>query len=203
VFSALEVVPLTFIAFAAIEDLRRGRLTPWAARYKWPIYFFVAVAFWNMVGAGLFGFMINPPIALYFMQGLNTTPVHGHAALFGVYGMLGIGLMLVCLRALVPDAQWNDKVLKFSFWTMNIGLLAMCVVSLLPVGLLQTWASVDQGYWFARSPEFLGTPLMQTLRWLRVPGDTIFALGELALVVFVFTIRRGKPSTGSLPAMGD
>ena len=74
-------------------------------QYRWPIYFFVAVAFWNMVGAGLFGFMINPPIALYYMQGLNTTPVHGHAALFGVYGMLGIGLMLFCLRALQPGRR--------------------------------------------------------------------------------------------------
>ncbi|HSB17979.1 MAG TPA: nitric-oxide reductase large subunit [Bryobacteraceae bacterium] len=192
VFSALEVVPLTLVAYTAVDDLRRGRLTPWAQRYKWPVYFFVAVAFWNMVGAGLFGFMINPPIALYFMQGLNTTPVHGHAALFGVYGMLGIGLMLVCLRALLPDLQWKDKWLRFAFWAMNIGLLTMCVGSLLPVGLLQTWASVDQGYWYARSKEFLGTPLMQTLRWLRVPGDTIFALGEFAIVAFVLTIRPGK-----------
>ena len=189
VFSALEVVPLTMVAFAAVDDLRRGKLTAWAVRYKWPIYFFVAVAFWNMVGAGLFGFMINPPIALYFMQGLNTTPVHGHAALFGVYGLLGIGLMLVCLRALAPSAEWNEKMLKWSFWLMNIGLLAMCVGSLLPVGLLQTWASVAQGYWYARSTDFLSTPLMQTLRWLRAPGDAIFALGELAVVVFVFTIR--------------
>ena len=85
-----------------MEDLRLSRATPWVQQYKWPIYFFVAVAFWNMVGAGLFGFMINPPIALYYMQGLNTTPVHGHAALFGVYGMLGIGLMLFCLRASMP-----------------------------------------------------------------------------------------------------
>ncbi|MFN0171818.1 MAG: nitric-oxide reductase large subunit [Bryobacteraceae bacterium] len=189
VFSALEVVPLTLVAYAAVDDLRRGRLTPWAQRYKWPIYFFVAVAFWNMVGAGLFGFMINPPIALYFMQGLNTTPLHGHAALFGVYGMLGIGLMLVCLRALVPDLEWNEKRLKLGFWAMNIGLFTMCVGSLLPVGLLQTWASVDQGYWYARSKEFLGTPLMQTLRWMRVPGDTIFAIGEFVLVWFVLSIR--------------
>ncbi|HOL72973.1 MAG TPA: nitric-oxide reductase large subunit [Bryobacteraceae bacterium] len=192
VFSALEVVPLTLIAFGTMEDLRRGKLTAWAERYKWPIYFFVSVAFWNMVGAGLFGFMINPPIALYFMQGLNTTPVHGHAALFGVYGMLGIGLMLVCLRALVPNLRWKDNWLKFSFWAMNIGLFLMCVGSLLPVGLLQTWASVDTGYWYARSKDFLGTPLMQTLRWMRVPGDTIFALGALALVGFVFSIRPGK-----------
>ena len=192
VFSALEVVPLTLVAFAAIDDLRRGRSAPWAARYKWPIYFFVAVAFWNMVGAGLFGFMINPPIALYYMQGLNTTPLHGHAALFGVYGMLGIGLMLVCLRALNPEQHWREGWLKFSFWSMNIGLLAMCVLSLLPVGLMQTWASVDQGYWYARSTEFMQQPVMQTLRWLRAPGDTLFAIGAIVLVAFVFTIRPRK-----------
>ncbi len=102
VFSALEVVPLCLVGFDVIEDLRRSRMSPWVQRYKWPIYFFISVAFWNMVGAGLFGFMINPPIALYYMQGLNTTPLHAHAALFGVYGMLGIGLMLVCLRVLIP-----------------------------------------------------------------------------------------------------
>jgi nitric oxide reductase subunit B len=195
VFSALEVVPLTMVAFSALDDLRRGKLTAWAQRYKWPIYFFVAVAFWNMVGAGLFGFMINPPIALYFMQGLNTTPVHGHAALFGVYGMLGIGLMLVCLRALEPNSQWREGQLKFAFWAMDLGLFGMCVLSLLPVGLLQTWASVDRGYWYARSAEFLGTPLMQTLRWMRVPGDTIFALGALALVWFVFTSNRRRENS--------
>jgi nitric oxide reductase subunit B len=189
VFSALEVVPLTLVAYGAMDDLAMARSSPWVQRYRWPIYFFVAVAFWNMVGAGLFGFMINPPIALYYMQGLNTTPVHGHAALFGVYGMLGIGLMLVCLRALLPGLRWNERWLWFSFWAMNVGLFAMCVGSLLPVGLLQTWASVDQGYWYARSSEFMNTPLMHTLRWLRVPGDTLFALGAVALVVFVAGIR--------------
>ena len=62
--------------------------------------FFVGVAFWNLVGAGLFGFLINPPIALYYMQGLNTTPVHAHTALFGVYGLLALGLSLVVARLL-------------------------------------------------------------------------------------------------------
>ncbi len=185
VFSALEVVPLILVAYPALEDLRMSTATPWVRKYKWPIYYFVAVAFWNMVGAGLFGFMINPPIALYYMQGLNTTPVHAHAALFGVYGMLGIGLMLMCLRALLPMPVWREGMLQFSFWAMNIGLFAMVVLSLLPVGLMQTWASVDVGYWYARSPEFMHTHVMQTLRWLRVPGDTIFALGAIALVWFI------------------
>ena len=208
VFSALEVVPLTMLGYAALDDLRRGRMTVWAQRYKWPIYYFVAVAFWNMVGAGLFGFMINPPIALYFMQGLNTTPLHRHAALFGVYGMLGIGLMLVCLRAMDQKSEWRESWLRFAFWGMNGGLGMMCVGSLLPVGLAQTWASVNQGYWYARSSEFLHSPWMQTLRWMRVPGDTVFALGALVLVWFVFAGRSGKaqPVTASprpVPVAGD
>jgi nitric oxide reductase subunit B len=203
VFSALEVVPLTMVAYSALDDLRRGRLTAWAARYRWPVNFFVAVAFWNMVGAGLFGFMINPPIALYFMQGLNTTPLHGHAALFGVYGMLGIGLMLVCLRAMSPYAEWRENWLRVAFWTMNGGLLAMCVGSLLPVGLMQTWASVEHGYWYARSTEFLSSPMMQQLRWLRAPGDALFALGALVLVAFVFTSgSRKATNTREVPVGG-
>lgn len=200
VFSALEVVPLVLVGFDAMEDLRRSRMSPWVRQYKWPIYFFVSVAFWNMVGAGLFGFMINPPIALYYMQGLNTTPVHGHAALFGVYGMLGIGLMLVCLRALIPGREWKDGLLKFSFWSMNGGLMAMCVLSLLPVGLMQTWASVEHGYWYARSAEFMQIPIMQTLRWWRVPGDTIFFFGAVALVVFVAGLKSGHSFRGSTDA---
>ncbi len=192
VFSALEVVPLALVGFDAMDDLRRSRASIWVQRYKWPIYFFVAVAFWNMVGAGLFGFTINPPIALYYMQGLNTTPLHGHSALFGVYGMLGIGLMLTCLRVLIPGVPWKDGLLRFSFWALNGGLMAMCVLSLLPVGLMQTWASVEHGYWYARSSDFMQTPMMQNLRWMRVPGDTLFFLGAVALVVFVAGLATGR-----------
>jgi nitric oxide reductase subunit B len=188
VFSALEVVPLIFVGYEAWENIRLSKTKEWVKKYKWPINYFVSVAFWNMLGAGLFGFMINPPIALYYMQGLNTTPVHGHAALFGVYGMLGIGLMLFTLRAIRPDIEWNEKPLKFSFWAINIGLFSMVTISLLPVGLMQTWASVQYGYWYARSSEFLQSDVMNTLRWTRAFGDTIFAVGALVLVYFVFNL---------------
>jgi nitric oxide reductase subunit B len=191
VFSALEVVPFLFVGFEAWENLRLSHRREWVQKYRWPIYFFISVAFWNLVGAGLFGFMINPPIALYYMQGLNTTPVHGHAALFGVYGMLGIGLMLFSLRALDPVAEWKNGLVSFGFWATNIGLLLMVALSLLPVGLMQTWASVETGYWYARSPEFLQTGTIETFRWLRVIGDTIFAAGALALAAFVIGLRTG------------
>jgi nitric oxide reductase subunit B len=191
VFSALEVVPLLFVGFEAWQNLKLSERMPWIQRYKWPIYFFVAVAFWNLVGAGLFGFMINPPVALYYMQGLNTTPVHGHAALFGVYGMLGIGLTLFSLRALWPEREWRDGIIKTSFWTMNVGLMSMVSLSLLPVGLAQTWASVEHGYWYARSPEFMQTPVLQVFRWLRAPGDILFTIGILALVLFIAGLSLG------------
>jgi len=190
-FSALEVVPLVLIGFEAYENYSKAWARPWVAAYKYPIYFFVAVAFWNLVGAGLFGFFINPPISLYYMQGLNTTPVHGHTALFGVYGMLGIGLMLFCLKGLATHHQWHTKTLKFSFWAINIGLGLMVLLSVLPVGLMQTWASVDHGYWYARSAEFTQTGLMNTLRWLRVIGDTTFAVGVLALGWFIVGLKTG------------
>ncbi len=96
--------------------------------------------------------------------------------------MLGIGLMLFTLRSIRPDIEWNEKSLRFSFWAINFGLFAMVTFSLLPVGLMQTWASVEYGYWYARSAEFLQTPVMHTLRWLRAFGDTIFAVGAIVLV---------------------
>ncbi|MGZ4974335.1 MAG: nitric-oxide reductase large subunit [Limisphaerales bacterium] len=190
-FSALEVVPLVLIGYEAYENLTLSRLRPWLHAYKWPIYFFVSVAFWNLVGAGLFGFFINPPIALYYMQGLNTTPVHGHTALFGVYGMLGIGLMLFCLRALTNDRVWKTGLVSFTFWSINIGLALMVLLSLLPVGLLQAWASVEHGMWYARSAEFMQTPLMDRLRWMRLFGDTIFAAGSVTLGIFVLGLKTG------------
>ncbi len=191
-FSALEVVPLVLIGFEAYENYKHSRAKPWIAAYRWPILFFVSVAFWNLVGAGLFGFLINPPLALYYMQGLNTTPLHGHTALFGVYGMLGIGLMLFCLRGLSRTAFWDEKLLKGAFWTMNIGLAAMALLSLAPVGLIQVHAAVTHGFWYARSAEFLQQPLMQTLVWLRMPGDVIFSIGVGLLALFVFRLFVGK-----------
>ncbi|MCB0824351.1 MAG: nitric-oxide reductase large subunit [Bacteroidales bacterium] len=190
-FSALEVAPLVFMGFEAYHNIRLSRASEWVNAYKWPIYFFVSVAFWNLLGAGIFGFLINPPIALYYMQGLNTTPVHGHTALFGVYGMLGIGLMLFVLRDMDLKAIWREKTIKYAFWLLNIGLLLMVVLSVLPVGLAQTVASVKHGLWFARSAEFLESPTLEFIRWLRVIGDTIFAIGALYLGWFVFGLKGG------------
>ena len=170
----------------------------WLGAYKWVILSFVAVGFWNTVGAGLLGFAINPPASLYYVQGLNMTAAHGHAALFGVYGMLGIGLMLFCLRGLYDRALHADKFLKPAFWSLNIGLAMMVFMSLLPAGIYQAWASISKGLWYARSPEIIHSAVMETLVWLRVPGDIAFAAGSVMLALYAWRLIR--PSRLRVPA---
>ena len=183
--SALEVVPLLVVGFEAYTRHKVEREAEWELAYHWPFMFFSAVLFWNLVGAGLFGFLINPPIALYYMQGLNTTANHGHAALFGVYGMLGLGLTLYCMRGLTDVTRWNQKWIKIAFWSLNIGLAMMTFLSLLPQGILQTYASIEHSYAYARSAEFMHSPIMQALVWARVPGDLVFSLGVFAFAYFM------------------
>ena len=187
-FSALEVVPLAYLGFEAYHTWKIGKATPWMARYRWPVMFFIAVSFWNLVGAGLFGFLINPPLSLYYMQGLNLTALHAHTALFGVYGMLGIALVLFCLRGLRGQMVWDTKMLKVSFWSLNIGLALMGALTLLPLGTLQLLAAIEHGYWYARSAEFMQKPIVEMLIWMRMPGDVLFSIGALALAWFVLRL---------------
>ncbi len=190
VFSALEVVPLALIGVEAYRNYRRSRAAPWVAAYRWAILCFVAVGFWNIVGAGLLGFLINPPASLYYVQGLNTTPAHGHAALFGVYGMLGIGLMLFCLRGLFEPRRHAERMLAPAFWGMNVGLAMMVFMSLLPAGIYQAWHAITTGLWYARAPEIVRSTVMETLVWLRVPGDVVFAAGAVFLGIYALRLLR-------------
>jgi nitric oxide reductase subunit B len=191
-FSALEVVPLSLLGVEAYHNYRLTKAAPWVDTYKWPIMFFVSVAFWNLVGAGVLGFAINPPISLYYIQGLNMTASHAHAALFGVYGMLGIGLMLFCLRTGFRSAAWSDGLLKATFWTLNGGLAMMVFLSLVPAGIFQAYHSVTTGFWYARSPEIIHSTVMETLVWMRVPGDMVFSVGAVTLALFMARLLVGK-----------
>lgn len=185
-FSALEVVPLVLLGYEAWDNWRLRTLAPWMEKLRWPLICFVTVAFWNMLGAGVFGFMVNPPIALYYIQGLNTTPVHAHAAFFGVYGFLSLGFVLMVLRYIVPSFSFNESLMRTAFWCLNGGLLLMIFTSLLPIGFIQFYASLTEGMWYARSEEFMQTPILQTLRWVRTIGDMVFIVGAFAVAWQVF-----------------
>ena len=191
-FSALEVVPLIVLGHEAWENWRLKSRAAWMENLRWPLMCFVAVAFWNMLGAGVFGFMINPPISLYYIQGLNTTPVHAHAALFGVYGFLALGFTLLVLRYIRPHHVFSKPLMQTAFWGLNAGLVLMIFTSLLPIGIIQFHASVTEGLWYARSEAFMQQPLLQNLRWVRTLGDVVFIVGALAMALQVVLGLRGR-----------
>ncbi|TAL74274.1 MAG: nitric-oxide reductase large subunit [Rhodanobacter sp.] len=191
-FSALEVVPLTLLTLDAWDFVRttKGEValdgTPRRVPHKWTFYFLMAVGFWNFVGAGMFGFLINLPIVSYFEVGTQLTPNHGHAALMGVFGMLAIALMVFVLRQTASDKHWPgiEKYVKVAFWGTNAGLVLMIVMSLFPSGLLQIWDVLKHGYWHARSMDYMGMPRSHLIEWLRLPGDLVFIIfGSIPLFI--------------------
>ncbi|MGE5817836.1 MAG: nitric-oxide reductase large subunit [Deltaproteobacteria bacterium] len=181
-FSALEVVPLTLLTLDAWDfvKLSRGRCEicnkSISVPHKWTFYFLMAVGFWNFVGAGVFGFLINLPIVSYFEVGTILTPNHGHAAMMGVFGMLAMALLVFALRQVLTDAQWErpEKFIRLSFWGLNIGLGLMVLSNLFPGGVLQFMDVLNHGYSHARSPEFLNERVMRIIEWARLPADFIF-----------------------------
>jgi len=181
-FSALEVVPLTLITLDAWDFVRLSRPVSDTTRervevpHQWTFYFLMAVGFWNFVGAGIFGFLINLPIVSYFETGTLLTINHGHAAMMGVFGMLGVGLVVFAIRQTVDEALWRDleKYIRVGFWGLNGGLLMMVVMSLFPAGILQLIDVLKNGYWHARSLAYTGSDLARLLEWSRLPGDLVF-----------------------------
>ena len=191
-FSVLEVVPLTLLTLDAWDFVRttRGQCDVCgkaiAIPHRWTFYFLMAVGFWNFVGAGIFGLLINLPIVSYYEVGTNFTPTHAHGSLMGVFGMLAIGLMVFVLRQTTSDERWPgiERYVKVAFWGTNIGLAMMLAMSLFPAGVLQLRDVVENGYWHARSLDYIGSPRALLLEWLRLPGDLVFIVfGAIPLLI--------------------
>src|ERR1035438_2507837 len=181
-FSALEVVPLTLLTLDAWDFIKLRKAQCSACGHdlawgqKWSIYFLMAVGVWNFVGAGIFGFLINLPIVSYFEVGTTLTANHAHAALFGVFGMLALAVLVFCLRAMQSDTTWKEteKFVRVGFWGANVGLALMIILDLFPGGVIQLWDSIANGYWHARRLTFLMGGTYHKLEWLRMVGDVVF-----------------------------
>lgn len=188
-FSAAEVIPLTFLTVEAWSFIQLGSRQEAKSRapfpHRWAVLFLAAVGFWNFLGAGVFGFLINLPIVSYYEIGTALTSNHGHAAMMGVYGMLAVALALFCLRYLIPAERWSDRAAQISFWSLNLGLAWMVFATLFPLGILQFYESVSRGYWEARSLQWLTGQTVSLIEWLRLPGDAVFILGGVLPLVYL------------------
>ena len=197
VFSSLEPVPLILLVVRAWMEYRSIRKQGIEFPYKWPLYFLVASSVWNFIGAAIFGFVINLPIVNYYEHSTYLTSNHAHTALFGVYGMLALALILFSWRGLVDKAHWSDRTLKFGFWGLNVGLAMMFLTALLPIGLLQVWYVYEKGFWFARSADFYEMPMVSGLaEWRVVPDLVIIVFGAIPILYFLIkTFWRIRKAT--------
>ncbi len=198
--SVLEIVPLTLLTLDAWDFVRTTRRhcgtcgQSLTLPHKWTFYFLMAVGFWNFLGAGVFGFLVNLPIVSYYEVGTILTPNHAHASLMGVFGMLAIALLVFVLRQSTDDAHWApvEKYIAVTFWGTNVGLLMMVVMSLFPGGVMQVWDVVQHGYWHARSLAYTGTDMARLLEWLRLPGDLVFIVfGSVPLAIATIKVYLG------------
>jgi nitric oxide reductase subunit B len=194
-FSALEVVPLVLLTLDAWDFIRvsegdidtGGKRT--AISHQWTFYFLMAVGFWNFLGAGVFGFLINMPIVSYFEVGTILTPNHGHASFMGVFGLLGVALLVFACREVVADESWAsiEKWVRVSFWGLNLGLASMITFNLFPGGVMQLYDVLQNGYWHARGHEYLGTTAARFVEWARLPGDLVFIVVGVAPLLWITT----------------
>ena len=188
-FSAAEVIPLTFLTFEAWSFLQLGARQESRSRtpfpHRWAVMFLVAVGFWNFLGAGILGFLINLPIVSYYEIGTALTAAHAHGAMMGVYGMLAAGFALFCLRYLIPEERWPERAARISFWSLNAGLAWMIFATLFPLGILQLYESVNAGYFEARSLEYITNPTNALIEWLRLPGDVVFIAGGVLPLLYL------------------
>ena len=163
----------------------------------------MAVGFWNFVGAGIFGFLINLPIVSYFETGTLLTINHGHAAMMGVFGMLGMGLVVFAIRQTAEEALWKhlEGYIRVGFWGLNGGLLMMVVMSLFPAGVLQLIDVLENGYWHARSLAYTGSDLARLLEWTRLPGDLVFIVFGVVPIAIAAVRAYFCGRKASLPAL--
>ena len=202
-FSAMEVVPLCLLTLEAWNfiKLRQNKsifaVTPSEFPHKWTVMFLMAVGFWNFLGAGVFGFLINLPIVSYYEHATYLTSNHGHAALMGVYGNLAIAALAFCARLTVEPRRWNDKLWGTSFWCLNIGLLLMLALNIFPAGIYQLVQSIQHGFWYARSEAVIQSTFFQVTTWARVAGDLVFVIGGTVPIAYfmvtrLFSLRQAK-----------
>ncbi|MCO5143610.1 MAG: cbb3-type cytochrome c oxidase subunit I [Oligoflexia bacterium] len=154
--------------------------------------FILAVNFWNIFGAGVFGSIINLPIINYFEHATYLTNNHAHGAMFGVKGNIALGGMLFCCQHLIRREFWNARLIKMSFWSLNIGIALMMFLDLFPVGVYQLMAVFDSGFWYARSPEIVSGSVFKTLTYFRSLGGNIFVFGGVIPMIWFILSRRSK-----------
>jgi nitric oxide reductase subunit B len=181
-FSFIEVLPLVLLTLEAVQQYRAIR-SHGEFKYGLAYTYVIGAAFWNFVGAGVFGGgTLNAPLVNYYEHGTFLTLNHAHTALFGAFGLLSIGLIYFCLRYITAGhIRFNPRLGLTAFWLYNAGLVLWILLNFFPIGWPQLMAVYEHGLAFARSAAFYKDTIFW--QWMRLPGDVLFAAGAILMAL--------------------
>ncbi len=193
-FSFLEVIPLGVMMVGAWREYRAVRAAGRDFPQRTAFMYFTGAAVWNVLGAGVLGGIINPPIMSYFEHGQFLTLAHGHASMMGTFGLLAIGLLYFSVRGMVPTERWSDRVPQWALGCFHGAIVLWLALNILPIGFAQLASGIEHGFWYSRSLAFYDD--WTVFQWLRMPGDVAFGLGGLLVLLdLAAKLRFRRPAT--------
>ncbi len=180
IFSALEPLPLALLMVEAMKNQREKVHSGEDFMFGTPFMWLAGSAFLNWIGAGFFGMVINTPTISYYSHGTYLIMPHGHIALLGAFGYISIAFLYLASRsnALANNYVWNEKISKFGFWALTIGVLLFALPTLI-IGLQQAKIASELGYYYARTREALQG--LQGWMWFRILPDGLMILGGVVI----------------------
>jgi nitric oxide reductase subunit B len=205
-FSALEPIPLVAMVVHAVYDSgRQGFKSTNHPALAW----FIAHAFGNFLGAGVWGFMQTLPQINLYTHGTQWTASHGHLAFFGAYVTINVAMMYMAVQ------QWRGNVWmsghlagngwkwKWSLALCHVGILGM-TAALLIAGYEQSFIerAVGGSTWAAFFAAQTHPWFVQAMVWRNVFG-VVMALGVALLAWDLLTIGRNERRPASVVTEED
>lgn len=135
IFSSLEPIPLLLMVWDAFRITRETR---GAVQNKVGLFYTVAHAIFNFVGAGLWGVVHTLPQVNKWTHGTQITTAHGHLAFYGAYVLLILAMIYVTLPSLRGVKEFDQSKGYLAFWWMTISMVFI-VISLTGAGMVQSY----------------------------------------------------------------
>lgn len=181
-FSALEPAAIVGMAIYAYAALRRSGLThPNMLALHWTL----GSAVFTLFGAGLLGLAHTWPSVNKWTHGTLITAMHGHAAFYGAYAMIVLGMITYALPSLTrnrPEA--GSSIGYWAFWLQITGMFGM-TISFATAGIGQVYLERIMGM------GYLDAQLKIQVHFIMlIATASVFALG---VGLFIYDFFRYAP----------
>ncbi len=187
-FSALEPLPLVFCFWHVYLDAHQNSKPLENAP---AFYFILGSVVLEQVGAGILGFSMTFALTNVWSHGTWVTPSHAHLALFGTFGMLGLGAAYYAVPAVRNLRNFDQRLGKLGFWLVFASILGVAFAFAIG-GTMQVYVYRTLGLdWFGGDV----FPMMSLYKLLLPLFGLVFLLGAGIIAFDLMTMGARARST--------